>query len=92
MAMTLTNAHFRVRLQVLDAQLKQLERYGHDKLRADALERLHEEREVVNLVLLNRRVEAARPVVDFARWRSANGATALVANKSKETKTAALAG
>ena len=92
MAMTLTNAHFRTRLKVLDAQLKQLERYGRDKLRAAALERLHEQREVVNLVLLNRRVEAARPVVDFARWRSANGATALIANENQETKTAALAG
>jgi len=92
MANTLTNAHFRTRLQVLDAQLKQLERYGRDKLRAAAVERLHEEREVVNLVLLNRRVEGARAVVDFARWRNANGAMALVANENNETKTAALAG
>ena len=88
----LTNHYFRTRLHVLDAQLKQLERYGQDKLRAAALERLHEEREVVNLVLLNRRVEAAKPVVDFRRWRSANGATQLAAQETQGTGSTALAG
>lgn len=86
-----SNAHFRTRLQVLDARLKQLERNGSDRLRAAVRERLHEAREVVNLVLLNRRVEAARPVVDLARWRNANGALQLVANDA-ELKEAAIAG
>jgi hypothetical protein len=89
---TPSNAHFRTRLQVLDAQLKQLERYGKENIRAAAFERLHEEREVVNLVLLNRRVEAARPVVDLARWRNANGALHLVANENAAGEEEALAG
>jgi hypothetical protein len=72
-----TNQYFRGELRVVDARLKQLEGYGTGRVRAAALEQLREEREILNLILLNRRVEAAKPVVDLARWRSANGAVAL---------------
>ena len=33
------------------------------------LEELREEREVLNLLILNRRVEASKRVVDLRRWR-----------------------
>jgi hypothetical protein len=33
------------------------------------LEELREEREVLNLLILNRRVEASKKVVDLRRWR-----------------------
>jgi hypothetical protein len=74
-----TNHYFRARLQVVDARLKQLEGYRTERVRTAALEQLREEREILNLILLNRRVEAARQVVDLRRWRTANGAVALTA-------------
>jgi hypothetical protein len=73
-----TNGDIRARLQVVGARLKQLEGYGTDHVRASALEQLREEREILSLVLLNRRVEASKPVVNLRRWRSANGALALI--------------
>jgi hypothetical protein len=85
-----TNQYFRSQLQVVDSRLKQLERFGTGRVRAAALEQLREEREILNLVLLNRRVEAAKRVVDLRRWRTANGALAL-ADDETEVK-AALAG
>lgn len=85
-----TNHYFRSQLQVVDARLKQLEGYGTERVRVAALEQLREEREILNLILLNRRVEAARQVVDLHRWRTANGAVALT-DPEPEGK-AALAG
>jgi hypothetical protein len=76
--MSPTNQLFRTRLQRIDARLRQLERYGRERIRAGALEQLREERDMLNLVLLNRRVESAKRVVDLQRWRSANGVVALV--------------
>jgi hypothetical protein len=73
-----TNEHFRNRLRIVEARLKQLERHGTGRVRAAAVEQLREEREILNLILLNRRVEGAKPVVNLDRWRSANGAVALV--------------
>jgi hypothetical protein len=70
-----TNRDVRTRLRVVDARLRQLECGGGG--RAAARAQLREEREILNLVLLNRRVEAARRVVDLERWRTANGALAL---------------
>jgi hypothetical protein len=88
--MSPTNQYFRTKLQVLDARLRQLEGYDAERVRAAALERLREEREILNLVLLNRRVEGAKPVVDLQRWRTANGALSLVAEEKDLKK--ALAG
>jgi hypothetical protein len=85
-----TNQYFRSQLKVVDSRLKQLERFGTERVRAAALEQLREEREILNLVLLNRRVEAAKRVVDLRRWRTANGALALAEDET-EVK-AALAG
>jgi hypothetical protein len=72
-----TNRDIRARLQLVGARLKQLEGHGTDHIRGSALEQLREEREILNLVLLNRRVEASKPVVNLRRWRMANGALAL---------------
>jgi hypothetical protein len=82
-----TNRDVRTRLRIVDARLRQLE-YGGGG-RGTARAQLREEREILNLVLLNRRVEAARRVVDLERWRTANGALALVAGGREA---AALAG
>jgi hypothetical protein len=80
--MKLTNGAIAAKIQLLDSHLRQMELgSANDRVTAAAVERIEEEREVLNLVLLNRRVEAARPVVDFKRWRTANGALdLLVAN------------
>jgi hypothetical protein len=78
--MKLTNGAIQAKIQFLDIYLRQMElTSANDRATALALERIEEEREVLNLVLLNRRVEAARPVVDFKRWRTANGALDLLA-------------
>jgi hypothetical protein len=81
-----TNRDVRTRLRVVDARLRQLDCGGG---RGAARAQLREEREILNLVLLNRRVEAARRVVDLERWRTANGALALVGDGRE---VAALAG
>jgi hypothetical protein len=78
-----TNHYFRSQLQVVDARLKQIERYGVDRVRAAALVQLRQEREMLKLVLLNRLIEAARPVVDLQRWRTANGAVALAEDEQE---------
>ena len=80
--MKLTNGAIAAKIRLLDSHLRQMELgSANDRVTAAAVERIEEEREVLNLVLLNRRVEAARPVVDFKRWRTANGALdLLVAN------------
>lgn len=83
-----TNRYFRSQLQIVDARLRQLERSGSGRALA-ALPQLREEREILNLVLLNRRVEAARRVVDLRRWRTANGALVL---DEEEREATALAG
>jgi hypothetical protein len=81
-----SNRDIRARLQLVGARLKQLEAYGNDRIRASALEALREEREILNLVLLNRRVEASKPVVNLRRWRSANGTLALVGKERGERR------
>lgn len=76
-----TNHYVRAKLQLLDARLTQLEHYGTDRVRVAALEELREQREILNLVLLNRRVESAKAVVDLRRWRTANGALAMIGDE-----------
>jgi hypothetical protein len=70
--MRFTTRDCRARLIRLEARLR-----GRDLSEAER-QRLRHERDVLSLVLINRRIEGARPVVDLARWRSANGAAALV--------------
>jgi hypothetical protein len=69
-----TNADIHHQLQVVEARLRQLECTRTGRGRAAALAQLRREREMLTVALLNRRVEAAKRVVDLARWRTANGA------------------
>jgi hypothetical protein len=88
------NGFYRTKLRQLDAQVRQLELKmaitGAPAARP-ALEELRIEREVYNLILLNRKVEAARPIVNFWRWRDANGAVRMVGAEPGGGRSAALA-
>jgi hypothetical protein len=92
--MSQTNGFYRTQLRQLEARVRQLElkmEITGSTAALPALEELRIEREVYNLILLNRKVEAARPVVNFGRWRDANGATRMVAAVASAGRTAALA-
>ena len=89
-----TNHYYRTKMRQLDAQVRQLElqmEMSGSPALLPAVEELRIEREVFNLILLNRRVEAARAVVDLRRWRDANGAAALVVAPADQDRSAALA-
>jgi len=89
-----TNGYYRKKMRQLDAQVRQLElkmEIAGSSALLPVLEELRIEREVFNLILLNRKVEGARHVVDLRRWRDANGAVALVAVDPVEDRSAALA-
>ena len=76
-----TNAYYRPKLRRLDAQVRQLElkmEVAGSPALLPLIEELRIEREIFNLILLNRKVESARSVVDLRRWREANGAAALI--------------
>jgi len=73
-----TNRQFESMLRQVDSQIGAMERaltHGEQPARlAPALEELWAKRRAVKLLLLNRKVEAAKKVVDFQRWRDGNGA------------------
>jgi hypothetical protein len=73
-----TNGQFQSILCQIDSQIGALERAveGDETpgRMAPALEELWARRRALKLLLLNRKVEAARKVVDFQRWRDGNGA------------------
>lgn len=73
-----TNGQFQSMLWQIDGQICALERAAADGespgRTAPALEELWARRRALRLLLLNRKVEAARKVVDFQRWRDGNGA------------------
>lgn len=85
-----TNADIHHQLQIVEARLRQLECFRTGRGRATAVAQLRREREMLTVVLLNRRVEAAKQVVDLARWRTANGA--LMPTGERRRTEAALAG
>ena len=75
--MLVTNRQFQTLIRQLDSQIARLERavlHSGETRAAPLLEELWVRRRSLRLVLLNRRVEAARRVVDFGRWRDGNGA------------------
>jgi hypothetical protein len=89
-----TNAYYRTKLRQLDAQVRQLElkmALTGSSAVPPVVEDLRIEREVFNLILLNRKVESARSVVNLRRWREANGAAALVAPEGEPDRSAAIA-
>lgn len=73
-----TNRQFQSMLRQVDSQIGAMERaiaYGEAPGKvAPALEELWSKRRAVKLLLLNRKVEGAKKVVDFQRWRDGNGA------------------
>jgi hypothetical protein len=79
-----TNGQFQSILRQVDGQIGALERavaHGETPGRvAPALEELWARRRALKLLLLNRKVEAAKKVVDFQRWRDGNGALYLCAS------------
>jgi hypothetical protein len=76
-----TNRQYQSLLRQVDGQIGSLERaiaHGQAPGRtAPALEELWARRRALKLLLLNRKVEAAKRVVDFQRWRDGNGAVHL---------------
>jgi hypothetical protein len=77
-----TNRQFEALILGLDARIANLERAilaGTAGSNALMLEDLWARRRSLRLLVLNRRVEAARPVVDFQKWRDGNGAIHLCA-------------
>jgi hypothetical protein len=73
-----TNEQFEALISQLDSEIGKLERAvllgdGGGKTVA-LLEDLWARRRSLRLLILNRRAEAAKPVVDFQRWRDGNGA------------------
>jgi hypothetical protein len=77
-----TTRQFEALMQGLDARISDLERAilaGKAGANAGVLEDLWARRRSLRLLVLNRRVEAAKPVVDFQRWRDGNGVLHLCA-------------
>jgi hypothetical protein len=74
-----TNGQFESMLRQVDSQIGTMERAltqgGEQPSRlASALEELWAKRRALKLLLLNRKVEAAKKIVDLQRWRDGNGA------------------
>ena len=72
-----TNRQFEALLRSVNARIASLEHAVlHGAARPDAalLGELWARRQALRLVLVNRRVEAAKPVVEFRAWRDGNGA------------------
>jgi hypothetical protein len=72
-----TNRQFEALMLGLNLRIANMERAvlaGAAGSSASMLEDLWARRRSLRLLVLNRRVEAAKPVVDFQRWRDGNGA------------------
>jgi hypothetical protein len=69
--MTGTTHRLRHEIAQLDRLINDIEAKPREKRAAwlNLLEELREEREMLNLVVLNRRMEAAKKVVSLRRWR-----------------------
>jgi glyoxylate carboligase len=77
-----TNGQFESLIRSLDARIASLERQvlqGTAGASGAVLDELWARRRSLRLLILNRRVEAAKPVVDFGKWRDGNGAIYLCA-------------
>jgi hypothetical protein len=78
-----TNRQFQTLIRHLDTQIAGMERVlvngASGGSAGPALEELWRKRRTLNLLLLNRKIEAAKPVVDFQKWRDGNGALYLCA-------------
>jgi hypothetical protein len=87
-----TNRQFDSLLRTLDQQIGMMEKLliqGKSPAGlASSLEELWSHKRMLKLLLLNRRIEAAKPLVDFQRWRDGNGALYLCAAKVSEARRA----
>jgi hypothetical protein len=87
-----TNRQFESLLRTLDHQIVVMEKLlvqGRSPVGvASSLEELWSHRRMLKLLLLNRRIEATKPVVDFQKWRDGNGALYLCAAKAAEVRRA----
>lgn len=84
-----TNRQFEALIHGLDARIASLERSilaGTAGSSAATLEELWARRRAFHLLVLNRRVEAAKPVVDLQKWRDGNGAMHLCAPPKKRSR------
>lgn len=88
-----TNRQFESLLRHMDHQITTLEgalasgEAGRNV--APALEELWAKRRALKLLLLNRKVEASKKVIDFVKWRDGNGALYLCAQPATPAKRAA---
>jgi hypothetical protein len=66
-----TTERVRAEIAQIDRLISDIEAKPQEKRMAwtNLLEELREEREVLNLLILNRRVEASKKIVDLRRWR-----------------------
>lgn len=80
-----SNHQFEAALDSLERQIPRIEAallYGSNSPNlASGLAELWARRRVLKLLMLNRRVEASKRVVDFRRWRDGNGALYLLADR-----------
>jgi hypothetical protein len=87
-----TNRHFESLLRGFDGQIANLERmliHGDGAASgAPTPEDLGRRRRAVKLLILNRRVEAAKRVVDFQKWRDGNGALFLCTSEPQSRQRA----
>jgi hypothetical protein len=80
-----TNRQYEAALESLERQIPRIEaallRQDSSPNLASGLADLWARRRILKLLMLNRRVEAAKRVVDFRRWRDGNGALYLLAER-----------
>ena len=85
-----TNRHFETLLQTLERQIPRVEaalvKGSSSSQLADGLAELWARRRIVKLLMLNRRVEASKKVVDFRRWRDGDGALYLLAERGERVR------
>jgi hypothetical protein len=84
-----TNRQFEALMLGLNVRITNMERAvlaGTAGSSAAMLEDLWARRRSLRLLMLNRRVEAAKPIVDFQRWRDGNGARHLFTDTEETSR------
>jgi hypothetical protein len=82
-----TNRQFETLMRHLDGQIIGIEQLlvngASPAAATPELDELWRKRRALRLLLLNRKIEAAKPVVDFTRWRDGNGALYLCSDRAR---------
>ena len=85
-----TNRQFETLIHRLDAQIAEMEPLlvngSSAGSAAPVLEDLWQKRRALKLLLLNRKIEASKPLVDFQKWRDGNGALYVCAANFEKAK------